>query len=171
MGTLWNELSSGTGRPTAMFTLKRRSWDEPICKAYFEILLEESDLVEKARFFVIIIQLEKVLDWGLSCHHHSPPTVGTLPSNESQTTFWRGTPPARLLSAAEFESGIWLQVIPAPSHGTQLDTVILTVAVALRIGATACEPHLCRCATDVNTPDLQKLGSRFNATDLLDLTN
>ena len=49
---------------------------------------------------------------------------------------------ARLLAAAESESGLWLQANPAPSLGTQLDADTLKVAVALRIGAPVCD-HGC----------------------------
>ena len=70
---------------------------------------------------------------------------------------------ARLLAAAESESGMWLQAIPVPSLGTQLDPDTLTVSVALRIGAPVCEPHVCRCGANVNTLGLHSLACRFSA--------
>ena len=39
-GTMCDELSGGTERPTAESSLKQRSWDEPIYKAKFETLLK-----------------------------------------------------------------------------------------------------------------------------------
>ena len=47
----------------------------------------------------------------------------------------------KMLAASESESGIWLQVIPVHSPGTQLDADTLTVAVAFCIGAPVCEPN------------------------------
>ena len=48
-GTLRDKLSGGTEDPTAKSSLKQRSWDEPICKAKIETLLERSNQVERAR--------------------------------------------------------------------------------------------------------------------------
>ena len=47
-GTVWAKLFGATGCPTAKFSLKQRSWDEPICKDNFKTLLEESNQVEKS---------------------------------------------------------------------------------------------------------------------------
>ena len=47
--TLWDEFSGGTKRPTAESGIKQRSWDEPISRAKFVTLLEESNQVERAR--------------------------------------------------------------------------------------------------------------------------
>ena len=74
---------------------------------------------------------------------------------------------ARLLAAAESETGMWLQAIPVPSLGTQLDPDTLTVSVALRIGAPVCEPHVCRCGSNVNTLVLHILPCRFSARRLV----
>ena len=42
--------NGGTDRPTAEFSLKQRSWDKPVCKAKFKTHLEESNLIERARW-------------------------------------------------------------------------------------------------------------------------
>ena len=47
-GRMWDELSGETERPTAESSLKQRSWDAPICKAKFETLSKDSNLVERA---------------------------------------------------------------------------------------------------------------------------
>ena len=39
----------------------------------------------------------------------------------------------------------------------------LSVSAALRIGASKCEPHVCRCGANVNTPGLHNLACRFSA--------
>ena len=56
-----------------------------------------------------------------------------------------------------------LQAIPGRSLGTQLDADTLTIAVALRIGAPLCKPHICRCGVNINTFDLYNLAFRFSA--------
>ena len=73
---------------------------------------------------------------------------------------------ASLLAAAESESGMWLQAIPVPSLGTHLVADTLTAAVALRIRAPVCEPHVCRCGPNFNTLGLHVLASRFSADRL-----
>ena len=45
---MWDKLSGGTERTTAESCLKQRTWVEPICKAKFELILETSNLVERA---------------------------------------------------------------------------------------------------------------------------
>ena len=61
---------------------------------------------------------------------------------------------------------MWLQAIPVPSLGTQLDADTLTASVALRIGAPVCEPNVCRSGANVNTLGLQNLALRFSASRL-----
>ena len=73
---------------------------------------------------------------------------------------------AKLLASAESESGMWLQAIQVQSLGTQLDTYTLRVSVVLRIGATVCEPLVCRCGANVNTLGLHNLACRFSADRL-----
>ena len=52
---------------------------------------------------------------------------------------------ARLLAAKEPHSGAWLKTVPLPNLGLHLDDATIRVAVALRVGATICEPQNCRC--------------------------
>ena len=58
---------------------------------------------------------------------------------------------------------MWLQAIPVPSLGTQLDANTLKVSVALRMGAPVCEPHVCRYGTNVNALSLHNLACMFSA--------
>ena len=51
---MWDELGGGTERPTAESSLKQRTWDESMCKAKFERLLEEPNLVERARLLAAV---------------------------------------------------------------------------------------------------------------------
>ena len=116
-----SELIGGIERQTAESCLKQRSWDEPISKAKFETILEQSNQVERAR----------------------------------------------LLAEAESGSDRWLQAIPLRSLGTQLHADTLTVLVALRIGVSVCEPHVCRCGANVSTLGLHNLACRFSAGRLV----
>ena len=60
---------------------------------------------------------------------------------------------ARLLAAAEPQTAAWVQVLPVPSLGLHLDNDTVRVAVALRLGAAVCEPHLCKlCRRPVDRP-------------------
>ena len=70
---------------------------------------------------------------------------------------------ARLLAAACSESGAWLNAIPVPSLGTQLDPEVLRVAVALRLGSSVCEPHTCRCGGRMDDKGHHGLSCRFSA--------
>ena len=70
---------------------------------------------------------------------------------------------ARLLAAAERESGLWLQVLPSASLGTLLDSETFRVAVALRVGAAVCELHTCRCGQRMDVRGLHGLSCRFSA--------
>ena len=58
---------------------------------------------------------------------------------------------ARLLAAAAPHTGAWLQALPCPTLGLLLDNESTRIAVALRLGATVCEPHRCRCGSLVDT--------------------
>lgn len=57
---------------------------------------------------------------------------------------------ARLLAAAEWESGQWLQALPSVATGTLLDNSTFRISVALRLGVTCVAPHRCRCGDPVN---------------------
>ena len=51
---------------------------------------------------------------------------------------------ARLLAACQPHTAAWLQAVPVPSLGLFLDPESVRIAVALRLGAPICEPHVCR---------------------------
>ena len=50
---------------------------------------------------------------------------------------------ARLLAASTPHTADWLQALPASNLGLHLDADTVRVAVALRLGASICEPHDC----------------------------
>ena len=58
---------------------------------------------------------------------------------------------ARLLAAASPHTGAWLQALPSPVLGLHLDRESVRINVALRVGATVCEPHQCRCGEFVTS--------------------
>jgi hypothetical protein len=70
---------------------------------------------------------------------------------------------ARLLASAEKESGSWLNALPSPVMGNLLDDDSLRIAVALRLGASICEPHDCRCGVTVDTKGHHGLTCKFSA--------
>ena len=70
---------------------------------------------------------------------------------------------ARLLAAAAPRSGCWVEAIPSPTVGTQLDPETLRVALSLRIGARICEPHKCRCGSSADSLGYHMLSCRLNA--------
>ena len=58
---------------------------------------------------------------------------------------------ARLLSASTKESGAWLNAIPSSSLGLRMDNDTIRVAVALCLGTSLCQPHLCcHCGLEVD---------------------
>ncbi|XP_048485579.1 uncharacterized protein LOC125490434 [Plutella xylostella] len=57
---------------------------------------------------------------------------------------------ARLRAVSQPESGLWLHALPSPQLGTLLDNDSLRVAVALRLGCTVVEPHVCVCGARVD---------------------
>ena len=70
---------------------------------------------------------------------------------------------ARLVAASSRESGLWLHAMPVPALGTLLDPESFRVAVALRIGANVCEPHVCRCGSAMDARGLHGLSCRYSA--------
>ena len=70
---------------------------------------------------------------------------------------------ARLLAASAPRSGCWVNTIPVPALGTQLDPDSLRVAISLRIGARVCEPHTCRCGARADERGYHLLSCRLNA--------
>ena len=56
----------------------------------------------------------------------------------------------RLIAAAAPHSGAFLHARPCSALGTRLENYRLRIAVALRLGAKVCEPHICICGTHVD---------------------
>ena len=69
---------------------------------------------------------------------------------------------ARLLAAADRDSGCWLNVVPIPVLGTYLKPEELRIAISLRVGAQVCQPHTCKCRRPVDTLGHHLLSCRFN---------
>ncbi|XP_047984415.1 uncharacterized protein LOC125227491 [Leguminivora glycinivorella] len=57
---------------------------------------------------------------------------------------------ARLLAAASWESGSWLQALPSKNLGTLLSTNTLRFSLCLRLGVACVAPHQCQCGTSVS---------------------
>ena len=70
---------------------------------------------------------------------------------------------ARLLAGRCRESGLWLHALPSPALGTLLDSETFRVAVALRVGAAVCEPHVCRCGRRMDAGGLHGLSCKYSA--------
>ena len=70
---------------------------------------------------------------------------------------------ARLLAACAPHSGAWLQAVPLRSLGLHLDDETVRIAVGLRLGAKVCEPHRCRCGSQVGALGHHGLSCRFSA--------
>ena len=70
---------------------------------------------------------------------------------------------ARLLAAKHPHSGAWLSATPLPKLGLHLDDATIRVSVALRVGATVCEPHSCRCGRRVDRLGHHGLACQFSA--------
>jgi len=57
---------------------------------------------------------------------------------------------ARLLATSAPHAGDWLNAPPITAVGLRLSNEALRVAVGLRLGATICAPHVCRCSAQVD---------------------
>ena len=73
------------------------------------------------------------------------------------------TSKARLLAASVRESGLWLNALPSSAVGTLMDPESFRVAVALRVGADVCRPHVCRCGRNMDARGLHALSCKFSA--------
>ena len=60
------------------------------------------------------------------------------------------------------ESGLWLHTLPTSTLGTLLDPESLRIALALRVGADVCEPHMCRCGRRMDARGLHGLSCKFS---------
>ncbi|XP_055354129.1 uncharacterized protein LOC129599826 [Paramacrobiotus metropolitanus] len=58
---------------------------------------------------------------------------------------------ARLLAASSPESRAWLSALPVSIFGNLLEDTHLRIAVARRLGAPVCQPHVCRCGSTVDS--------------------
>ena len=67
------------------------------------------------------------------------------------------------MAAKEPYSGAWLGAVPLPTLGLHLDDSSVRVSVALRLGATICEPHACRCGQRVDSLGHHGLACRYSA--------
>ena len=72
---------------------------------------------------------------------------------------------ARLLASSQPHTAAWLQAVPVPSLGLHLDPeTTVRIAVALRLGAQICEPHICRlCGRVVTRLGLHALSCKKSA--------
>ena len=50
---------------------------------------------------------------------------------------------AHLLAVACSESGAWMNALPVPSLGLQMDDDVVRIAAGLRLGISICRPHHC----------------------------
>ena len=73
------------------------------------------------------------------------------------------TDKARLIAAAASHSGAFLQTRPCSSLGTRLDNSSLRIAIALRLGAPVCLPHVCVCGATVDSTGRHGLSCRKSA--------
>lgn len=70
---------------------------------------------------------------------------------------------ARLTAAASPYSGAFLHARPCTSLGTRLDNSSLRIAIALRLGAPICLPHVCVCGAAVDNTGRHGLSCRKSA--------
>ena len=59
---------------------------------------------------------------------------------------------ARLLAACEPHTAAWIQAVPVSNLGLHLDDETVRVTVAMRLGASICEPHNCHSCGRPVTP-------------------
>ena len=68
-----------------------------------------------------------------------------------------------LLAASTPESGAWLNMLPIPSLGLQMDDDVVRIAAGLRLGIAICHPHQCHsCGADVDFLGTHGLSCRFS---------
>ena len=110
-------------------------------------------------------------------HSESPPS---LPESSHQrvwvaplvaatiTSLLDGAPSqqatARLLAASTPESGAWLNALPIPSLGLQMDDDVVRIAAGVCLGVAICHPHQCRsCGADVDSLGTHGLSCHFSS--------
>ena len=121
--------------------------------------------------------IELALTAWRQSHSESPPS---LPESSHQqvwdaplvaapiTSLLDGAPSqqatARLLAASTPESGAWLNALPIPSLGLQMDDDVVRIAADVRLGVAICHPHQCRsCGADVDSLSTHGLSCRFSS--------
>ena len=70
---------------------------------------------------------------------------------------------ARLLAVSTPESGAWLEALPSAALGNHLNDDALRISVALRLGIDICQPHQCRCGSQVDSKGHHGLKCSFSA--------
>ena len=67
---------------------------------------------------------------------------------------------ARILASQSPAAGGWLKALPLSSIGLRMDDETIRVAVSLRLGTVACEPHFCPCGARVDARGSHSLSCR-----------
>jgi len=70
---------------------------------------------------------------------------------------------ARLIAVSSRHVGDFLNAFPSSAVGTRLDNMSLRIAVALRLGANVCAPHVCVCGEQVSADGTHGLACRKSA--------
>ena len=70
---------------------------------------------------------------------------------------------ARLKAVSDTHTGDWLNALPLTAIGLRLSDEDIRVAVAYRLGAIACQPHICECGSLVDARGLHGLSCRKSA--------
>ena len=70
---------------------------------------------------------------------------------------------ARLIAVSSRHAGDFLNAFPSSAVGTRLDSMSLSIAVALRLGANVCAPHVCVCGEQVSADGTHSLTCRKSA--------
>ena len=70
---------------------------------------------------------------------------------------------AGLLAAGRRENELQLHTLPTSTLGTILDCESLHIALAVRVEADVCEPHMCQCGRRMNARSLHGLSCKFGS--------
>ena len=69
---------------------------------------------------------------------------------------------SRLLATSSPGASAWLTPLPLPTLGLKLNNEQLRIAIALRLGATICAPHRCKCGSMVDGLGAHGLSCKLN---------
>ncbi|KAL0860637.1 hypothetical protein ABMA27_009987 [Loxostege sticticalis] len=111
--------------------------------------------------FEVTYLSEAINAWRMACPGEDPPSSKNCqklwdePICRSVYDYLLNSSPtamekARMLAAAQHESGYWLQAYPSQNLGNLLDNNTFRLAVGLRLGANLVEPHHCHCGVYVD---------------------